>query len=259
MKDLTNESVIHVRKDGVQFLQFRKLLEYSDKIIHCYTLKPIDIKGKSKDDENYKMICNALELDYNNVVIPFQTHTNNVDIVLKDSESGEFPETDGLITNEKNKILCASFADCTSLYLYDPVKNAIGNIHSGWRGTVAKIGKVAVEKMTKEFGSNPEDLICCIGPTIRQCHFEVEDDVKNLYMDAFGDESIIKKADIVNGKQKYFIDSVAAITKMLKQCGLKSENIIDSGICTVCNNDVLHSYRSEWNLSGRNASIICLK
>lgn len=245
MIDLSNENIIHIKKDNVQYLQFRRLLDYQDQLTHCYTLKPIDIKQKTKDDENYKLICNALNLDNKNVVIPNQTHTNNVEIVFKDSVSSDFINVDGLITKEKNRVLAASFADCTSLFLYDPVKNAIGNIHSGWRGTVKKIGEFAINKMVQKFGTNPSDLICCIGPTIRNCHFEVEDDVKRVFEKVFRDNQIIVASGIVNGKNKYHIDAVRAITEMLIDCGLKKENIVDSGICTVCNSGILHSYRSE--------------
>ena len=169
-----------------------------------------------------------------------------------------FDEVDGLITDKKNKALSLYFADCTALFLYDPIKNVIGDIHSGWRGTVQKIGMVAVQKMQEEYNCNPEDIICCIGPTIRQCHFQVEEDVKDLFMQAFNDESIIKVGEVVDGKQKYYIDAVKANINMMKSCGLKEENIIDSGICTVCNSDILHSYRTEKQNAGRNAAIMCL-
>lgn len=258
MIDLSNDNVIHVKNNGIEYIQFRRLLEYKDKLTHCYTLKPIDIKGKSKEDEDFKKICKALDIDYNNIIMPKQTHTDRVEIVYSSSQSGDFSEVDGLITKEKNKAITASFADCTSLFLYDPVKNVIGNIHSGWRGTVKKIGEVAVGKMVEGYGSNPSDLICCIGPTIRKCHFEVEDDVKEIYENVFNDSEIIEKTNPVNGVNKYHIDSVKAIINTLKNCGLKSENIVDSGICTVCNNEVLHSYRSEGSMAGRNASIMCL-
>ena len=123
--------------------------------------------------------------------------------------------------------------------------DAIGNIHSGWRGTVKRIGEVAINKMVQEYGTNPSDLICCIGPTIRNCHFEVEDDVKKIFENTFRDNQIIEGHGVIDGKNKYHIDAVKAITEMLLDCGLKSENIIDSGICTVCYNNLLHSYRSE--------------
>lgn len=258
MKDLSNENVIHVKKDGIQYLQFRKLLEYKDKITHCYTLKDFDLKNKSKDSNDYKKICKELNINNENIIHPKQTHTNIVKVVNENNTSSDFIEVDGLITNQKNKILSLVFADCTSLFLYDPTKNVIGNIHSGWKGTVQKIGKIAIQKMQTEYNCNPPDIICCIGPTIRKCHFEVEDDVKDIFMNNFNDESIIQKTEIKDGKQKYHIDTVKANVNMLKECGLKEENIIDSGICTVCNNDLLHSYRIGKDKAGRNAAIIGL-
>ncbi len=256
--DLSNKNVIHIKEGNLQYLQFRRLLEYKDRLVHCYTLKPSNLKEKSKEDIEYTRICNALNIDNKSIVMPNQTHTNNVEMVLENSESANFKDVDGLITNKKNKALAAVFADCNSLFLYDPVNNVIGNIHSGWKGTVSKIGEVAVKKMIKNYNCNPSDIICCIGPSIRKCHFEVEDDVKDLFVDVFDDESIIKKDGIKNGKQKYHVDAVAAIIKMLKECGLKSENIIDSGICTMCNSEILHSYRAEKANAGRNGSIMCL-
>lgn len=258
MDNLSNENIIHVKKGDVEYIQFKKLLEYKDRLTHCFTLRPIDLKNKTKDDDNYKKICNALELNNQNVIMPVQTHTKNVEVALADSVGSDFQDVDGLVTKEKNKILVAVFADCTPLLFYDPVKNVMGNIHSGWKGTVSKIGKVAVEKLVSEFGSNPSDLICCIGPTIRSCHFEVEDDVKDLFLEAFGDDSIIKKDGVKDGKQKYHIDAVKANVNMLKQCGLKEENIVDSGICTVCNNKFLHSFRCEKSVAGRNGALMCL-
>lgn len=256
--DLSNENVIHVKNGNTQYLQFRRLLDYKDRLVHCYTLKPSNLKEKAKEDIEYVKICEALNIDNRNIVMPIQTHTNNVEVAYHESKSSDFKDIDGLITNEKNKVLSAVFADCNSILLYDPIKNAIGNIHSGWKGTVSKIGEVAVKKMISEYNCNPSDIICCIGPSIRQCHFEVEDDVKNLFMESFNDETIIRKDKIKEGKQKYYIDAVTAIISNLKACGLKEENIIDSEICTVCNSDILHSYRAEKSRAGRNGSIMCL-
>ncbi len=258
MNDLSNENIIHVHKDGIEYIQFRRLLEFSDKVQHCYTLKDINLRNKTKDDDDYKKICKALNLNSKDIVSPTQKHTNIVEIVEENNVSSDYPEVDGLLTNKKNKVLSLVFADCTSLFLYDPVKNVIGDIHSGWRGTVNKIGAVAIKRMVNDFKCNPEDIICCIGPTIRQCHFQVEDDVKSMFENTFHDELIIKKGESINGKQKYYVDSVKANIEMLKECGLKEENIIDSGICTVCNNEILHSHRCERDLAGRNGAIISL-
>ncbi len=69
-------------------------------------------------------------------------------------------------------------------------------------------------------------------------------------------DQIIKKSQNNN---KYYIDTTLANRIILKEEGLKDENIIDSMICTKCNSDKLHSYRKDKEYSGRNTAIISLK
>lgn len=260
MRDLSNENVIHIKDGDVEYLQFRKLLEYKEKLQHCYTTKCADYK---EDDRiNYKKLYDSLNLDYNKLVkIQHQIHSNFVEKV--DDVQTIHTNIDGIITNEKDISLSLRFADCTPIYLYDPVKNAIGNIHSGWKGTVQKIAKVGVTKMTEEYNCNPKDIIACIGPAIGKCHFEVDEEVKNIFESTFSymniNDKIIEKGDIKEGKQKYFIDTNLINKKILEEAGIKPENIIESNICTVCNSDVLHSYRADKEKSGRNTAIMGLK
>lgn len=173
-------------------------------------------------------------------------------------EKGEIhTNIDGLVTDKSGISLSLRFADCTPIFLYDKVKNVIGNIHSGWRGTVQKIGQKGVEKMIEEYGCNPKDIIACIGPAIGKCHFEVSEDVKEIFEDTFSYLASPEKF-IQKGKEegKYFVDTNYINEKLLKEIGLKKENIVQSNICTVCNKDYIHSYRAEKELSGRNTSII---
>lgn len=262
MKDLSNENIVHIKKDGVEYIQFKRLLEYPE-IQHCYTLRNDNLDFKIDGDiqvleTSYEKICDALKIDKKKIVKPIQTHTDNVEVVTGASE--QFKEVDGLITNKENITLSTSSADCTSLLLYDPIKKVIGSIHSGWKGTLQRIGQKAVKKMIDEFGCNPEDIICCICPHIRKCHFEVEDDVKELFEKEFvnicSKNDVIEKGEIINNAQKYYIDTTLINKILLREIGLKDENMIDSGICTVCNSDELHSYRSDREKSGRNAAII---
>lgn len=267
MTDLSNDNIVHIKQNGIEYIQFRRLLEYKD-LVHCFTLKPLDFGDNSNYEEkkesvmqNYKKICNALNIDYKNIIRPYQTHTNNVKEVGKAEGIflDEYKNIDGLITNKKNKILSLTYADCTPIYLFDPCKKIIGNIHSGWQGTVKEIARNAIEKMVQTYGSNPKDIICAIGPTIRKCHFEVEDDVKEIFSKHFDNmEGIITKGEIKEEKQKYYIDTIKINKNILLGMGLKEENIIDSKICTVCNYDSIHSYRKEGKSAGRNTSLIML-
>ena len=265
---LYNKEIVIIQNGDLKILQFKKLIEYKN-LVHAFTLKPFDfgsnITYKEKEQEvkdNYKEVCNLLNVDFENIVRPYQTHTKNV--VALTGEHGifstELENVDGLITDKTNKSLSLVFADCTPIYLFDKNKNVIAAIHSGWEGTLKQIIKGAVNKMIKEFSCNPKDIICAIGPTIRKCHFEVDEDVKdrfcNMFKDICKEEQFVRKAE---NKQKYYIDTVYLNKQMLIDSGIPEQNIIDSNICTVCNNKILHSYRVEKENSGRSTAIISLK
>ncbi len=267
-KNLFNKETVIIKNENIRYMQFKKLLDYKN-IKHCFTLKPLDVGSNDtykeiKDiaNKNYNDICNLLKLDSNNIVRPYQTHTNNVKKIS--GEVGIFPQElkdiDGLITQENNKILSLTFADCTPIYLYDKQKNIIGNIHSGWQGTIKKIAKHAIIQMKKEFNSNPKDIVCVIGPTIRKCHFEVQEDVKNKFYNTFNYmKNIDKIIEFNKNTNSYFIDTVEINKELLKEEGILEANIIDSKICTYCNSNIIHSYRKEGKQAGRNTALICLK
>ena len=75
-------------------------------------------------------------------------------------------DVDGLVTDVPGICLVTFYADCVPLFFVDPVKKVIGLSHSGWRGTVKRMGQVTVDAMKEAFGTKPEDLIACVGPSI---------------------------------------------------------------------------------------------
>ncbi len=273
--DLSNENIIHVKKDNIEYLQFRKLLEYKDRINHAYSIgidrnyRTVysDEKKYRKAINDYKELCNELEENYINIVKPNQSHTKNVQVVNKkikleqpDVNLEEYTETDGLITNKRNIMLATTNADCILLLFFDPVKKVIANVHSGWKGTVQRISTETVKKMIEIYKCNPQDIICCICPSIRKCHFEVRRDVYELFYNEFKElkdiENIITKKE---NEDKWLIDTVKINQIILEEIGLKKENIIDSGICSVCNSSKIHSYRAEKEGYGLNTALIEIK
>ncbi len=154
MENLSNDVIIHQKNKEIEYLQFRKLLEYPG-IVHCYTLKAnnFDVAGndtykEKKDivDANYEKLANVLNISKNTILRPYQTHTDivkHVDRNYKKEKISIFPEefmnVDGLITNLPNVTFSLGYADCIPLFFYDPVKKVIGNVHSGWKGTLKKI------------------------------------------------------------------------------------------------------------------------
>lgn len=282
MKDLSNKNVEHIVKNGVQYLQFKKLLEYKNIISHAYSLG-VDVNYRTEkankqeiaDEEysrainNYKNLCNSIGENYINIVKANQEHTDNIKTVNKkindkepDIKVEECKKIDGLITNKSNLILTTTNADCILLLFFDPVTKTIANVHSGWKGTLQRISVKTVKKMVKEFDCKPENIICCICPSIRKCHFEVDEDVKDLFEKEFQDLQISKVEEIMKKQkdlEKWNIDTVLINKILLEQIGLKQENIIDSGICSVCNSEVIHSYRVEKQGNGLETAMISLK
>lgn len=138
MIDLSNETMIHKRENGVEFLQFRKLLEYPE-IVHGYTLKAndFDIAGNDTYEEkremlyaNFEKLAGALGVRKETIIRPYQTHTNIVKRVDETPKKltifpKELTNVDGLITNKKEITFSLGFADCTPIYLYDPIKKVI--------------------------------------------------------------------------------------------------------------------------------------
>lgn len=296
MKDLSNKNVIHVKDEKIGYLQFRRLLEYKDIIHHAYALgldvgfktttpnqNPASPERMKLARESYKKLCSSIGSNDAHIVQANQNHTDIIKIVQTkvNADKPDFSLTeegieDGLITNKKNLALATTNADCILLLFFDPIKKVIANTHSGWKGTLQRISIKTVQKMIKEFGSNPQDIICCICPSIRKCHFEVDKDVKDMFEKEFYDLQNAKFIDVENENQektiqltdfieekientKWNIDTVLINKILLQKEELKPENIIDSGICSVCHSDLIHSYRIEKKDYNTETAIIELK
>lgn len=278
--DLSNENIIHIKTKMNEYIQFRKLLEYQDILVHAYSLgtdlnfRTSTIKKEKLPKEEYKkaiksyqLLCDSIDCNYINLVKTNQEHTDCVKIVDEKVNKDEpdfnlrkYYNTDGLITNQKDRILSTTNADCILLLFFDPIKKVVANTHSGWKGTLQRIAIKTVQKMVKEFGCNPKDIICCICPSIRKCHFEVEKDVKDMFEKEFQDLDNLN--EIIEEKvpsKKWNIDTVLINQIILEKHGLKKENIIDSGICSVCHSDLIHSYRVEKQGYGLNTALIGLE
>ncbi len=221
-------------------------------------------RGDSRENvlENYKILCDCIDIKVENLVLSKQTHTNNVKVVDKSHcQTGIFKESfcdvDGLVTNVPNVALVTQYADCTPLVFLDPVKKVVATSHAGWRGTVKEIGKKTIETMTKEFGCVPSDIIAGIGPCINKCCYEVDDPVYS----EFSKLEYLNLNKIFTPKEsgKYMLDLVEANKQILINSGVLEENIDLSDICTNCNSQELHSHRATKGQRGNLALIIELK
>lgn len=246
-----------------KYFSFDELNKFNN-IIHFYTKRPFDFnKNTVSIDQikcNYKMVSDDFNYNFNKIINCVQNHTNIVKVIDSNNLDDDFVNVDGLITNLKNVALVTYLADCQAILLYDPIKKVIGNIHSGWKGTLNKIIENAIKIMINDFSCNSNDIIACICPSILNCCFEVDEDVMLMFKETFSDyNSYISLGDLDNDKQKYYIDTVSINVDIMKNLGIHDNNIIFSNVCTKCNSDVYHSYRKDKDKSGRNIALICLK
>ena len=213
--------------------------------------------------ENYKRFVLAIGGNPEKVVLSDQTHTANVRVVTKNDigkglfKERDYTDVDGLVTNEAGIVLVTQYADCTPLAFYDPFKKVVAASHAGWRGTVKQIAKNTVQTMVKEFGCEPENILCGIGPNIGSCCYEVDDpvidEIKKLGFLSF-DTCYSDK-----GGGKYMLDLKEVNRQILIHSGIPAENIDTADLCTCCNADYFHSHRATKGKRGTLALMIGIK
>lgn len=169
----------------------------------------------------------------------FQTHSDNIMIIDAKMKAGgediRFRESDGAITDQSGVLLTSMHADCIPLFFFDPVRRAIGMVHSGWKGTVKEIGRKTSLLMQETYGCKPEDILVHIGPGISLCCFEIDEDVFNMFKNPKFD----KKGE------KYYVDLKAYNRRMLEETGILPEHITVSEHCTCCEPEFFASYRYD--------------
>ena len=254
------------------------MLEQLNVVEHCFTTRlggvsegvcsSLNLSFSRGDDpeavlENYRRVAEAFGKTIEDFVCTDQTHTTNVLKVGK-AEGGygvtkekPYTDVDGIITNEPGVILSTFYADCVPLYFVDSVHKAIGLSHSGWRGTVGRMGQKTLEAMAKEYGTRPEDVYAAVGPSICQDCYEISEDVAEHFYKEFaghGDEILINK-----GNGKYQLDLWKTNEIVLLEAGILPEHLAITNICTCCNSEVLFSHRASQGKRGNLAAFLMLK
>lgn len=205
---------------------------------------------KAAVDENFRRIAEIFDSTPEQMVFSKQTHTTNVRLVTKeDCGKGvvrplDYDNVDGLITDVPGIILCTFYADCVPLYFVDTRNKAIGLAHSGWRGTVNRMGEQVLRKMKEAYGTCPEDVISAIGPSICQDCYEVGEEVADAFKESFPDEwEYLLKDGALEGK--YQLNLQEANRRILINAGICADQIAVTDICTCCNSALLFSHRGS--------------
>ena len=214
---------------------------------------------KTDIDKNMNILCDAAEFNINDLVLSDQNHGSNCKIVNSgDRGKGIIIESDilgvdALVTNCRNLALCIFTADCVPVFLLDTENDVIALCHAGWRGIVGNIIPKTIDTMRRNFNTKPEKLLAAIAPSIGPCCFNVGTDVIKEFQNLFGDGENI----IINENGNYKINLWNAAKEQLVKAGIESD-IVNSEMCTFCNEKEFYSYRRDGKSTGRMVSIIQL-
>lgn len=192
------------------------------------------------------------------VLQPHQVHGDEIGIIDRRNMRREDLEgVDAVITNLDAIHIGVRTADCVPILLFDPYKEIIAAVHSGWRGTIKRIVNKTIVKMSGVYGTNPKDLLAVIGPSIGPESFFVHEEVKNAFLSAgFPMHEVCKKYN----NEYFLIDLWRSNQWLLQQEGVSVNNIQIAGICTYLHHDEFYSARYENNNKcGRNINVIRIK
>lgn len=226
---------------------------------HCATMNISTTRGDDPAavEENRRRIAKAIGVRAENMTYTNQTHTTNVAVVEAKDRGKRFMETDGMVTNVPEICLVTFYADCVPLFFVDPVHRAIGLSHSGWRGTVGKMGKVTIERMREEYGTDPAQVVAAVGPSICQDCYEVSVDVIEKFRENF-DKDLWPELFYEKADGKYQLNLWRANQAVLTEAGVQGENIAVTNLCTHCNPDILFSHRSTGTARGNLSAFLAL-
>lgn len=245
-------------KDKIEWIEF-DLLEKYPHVAHGVFLRKggtsvqkfasLNLSEKVGDHpDNVKMNRELVRkaLNFPKVVYAQENHGVNVYRVTT-KNADKVSASDALFTTEKDIGLAVTHADCQAAIFYDPVHEAVGLAHAGWKGSVQNIYARLFDAMHREIGTQPHNLLVCISPSLGPDHAEY----KNYKQDF--PESLWS----FQVKPNYF-DFWAMSKKQLAECGVLEKNIEISSLCTFCSPEECFSYRREKE-TGRNATVVGMK
>ena len=252
------EGMIFKQTDGPPHYRFPHLAEFAELRHAVFTRRGGTSRGAFESlnvsfglgdpdqrvQENRQRISNLL--GGRPLVCIHQVHGSEV--AIRDDGGAERPReiavADAIVTARSGILLTVQVADCQPVLLYDPLRRVAAAVHSGWRSSLRNIIGRSVAVMRKRFGSEPQDLLAGIGPSLGPCCAEF----------------VNYRSEIPRRLWSYKLsdnrfDFWAMSRDQLIEAGLAADRIMVSGLCTRCRTDLFFSYRGE-RLTGRFAAVI---
>ncbi len=301
-----------ITRGGVRWLECRALARFSW-LVHAFSTRYGGVSNgfarglnlgftesdsRAHVEENRRRFLRACRAEKFHLASLHQVHSTNIFQAARGSEgrvlytpagastplelAGELPVGDALITNQPLILLASRTADCLPILVADPRHRAIAALHAGWRGVLGRLAEKVVGVMRAAFHSEPQDLVAAIGPGIRECCYEVGDEVVAAFRGCFTDsDDFIRPTpaagDLQAGTPPFpslaldppghapdkrpaaHLNLATAVFQQLSTAGIPARRIHDLGLCTSCRTDWFYSHRKEGSRTGRMMAIIGIR
>jgi YfiH family protein len=170
------------------------------------------------------------------------------------------PAGDALVTATRGITVAVATADCVPVLVHDPVAEAVGAAHAGWRGVAAGVVAETLLVMVNEFGTVPANCRAAIGPCVGASAYRVGQDVRDAFRAGGLPEDLFRSPenDAEGSPTTWLCDLGRAVVCQLRDAGLTDGSIWLASRCTVSEQDAFHSYRRDGTAAGRMTSGIAL-
>ncbi len=208
-------------------------------------------RGDSEEalEKNFQTVFGALGFTGENISITGQVHNTRSALITEPRYRSE--GCDALITDRVGIPLMSYSADCVPVLLYDKRHNAAATVHSGWRGTAARITECVISDMKKSFGTQPKDVLAAIGPSIGPCCFEIQADAADILKAGIPELEFIYKKDELH----FTADLWRAVAHTLIASGVPEASIDIAAECSVCNDKFFSCRRQKGKFGAMGAFI----
>ena len=265
-----------LRMTGKGPLKYLKALslEPFDFLIHAFctrqggvskgSFSSLNVSDREGDDagcvrQNFERIASAFGFSPGNFLPIRQVHGDGIRVLDREPaifEDNPPPQIDAVVTDRPAIALCIKTADCVPILLADPIRQVIGAVHAGWKGTALGIAEKTVDTFVRRFASKPQDILALIGPAIGPCCYEVDSPVFEAMA---GHPQRAAFFSRIPDRQRWMLDlPLANKIQLLDRC-LRPENILSSGLCTSCRQDLFFSHRRDRCQTGRHLNFIMLR
>jgi YfiH family protein len=245
-----------MRNEETGFLQIG-LWQEKEKIAHGFGTRAqgrgkasrLDWRGQLIREGKYAFPLLSLRQVHGDRIVIYDGDPHGIEKIWQE-------EGDALITQAPDLALGVFTADCLPIFLYDPLQQAIGIVHVGWRGTAKGLAKMVVEKMETAFLSQSTNILAALGPCIGPCCYEVDSPVKKAFEEG---DLPWENISYPHGNGKWLLDLYQASSFLLEAAGVSKENMHFLRICTSCRQDLFYSYRNADKKGGRQLNFIAIR